>query len=89
MALGATPRSILAMILRQGGLLAGGGAALGLLGAMILGRLFADLLYETRPGDPLIILGVPALLVLVALLACALPALRASRVPPTEAFRSE
>jgi len=87
MALGATPTSVLGMVMKQGGTLAGLGALLGVMGARFLGRRFADLLYQTSPGDPLIVLGIPVLLMLVALLACALPALRAARIPPTEALR--
>jgi len=89
MALGASPGGILAMVLRQGSRLAAAGALLGLAGAAVLGHRFADLLYRTAPLDPVVFLSVLLILAAVALLACALPALRASRLAPTDALRSE
>jgi len=89
MALGASPGEILAMVLSQGSVLAISGCVLGLAGAWILGHRFADLLYQTRPVDPLVFQAVPLALVAVALAACAIPALRASWVAPTEALRGE
>jgi predicted permease len=89
MAVGATPGDILRMILGQGMLLAGIGVALGLAGSIVAGRLLADLLFGVSALDPLTILGVPALLSAVALLACYLPARRATRVEPSAALRTE
>ncbi len=89
MAVGASPSSILAMVLRRGLLLAATGTALGLAGAYALGQRFADILHRTSPTEPLIFLAVPIVLLLVALAACAVPALRAATVPPNEALRSE
>jgi len=89
MAVGASPSSILAMVLRRGLLLAAAGTALGLAGAYALGQGFADILHRTSPTEPLIFLAVPIVLLLVALAACAVPALRAATVPPNEALRSE
>jgi len=89
MALGATPRGLILMVLRQGLSLAVAGAALGLAGAYALGQRFQDLLHRTSPTDPLVFTAVPLLLLGVAALACVLPALRAASVPPTEALRSE
>jgi len=89
MALGASPGEILAMVLKQGSKLAITGCLLGLAGAMILSHHFADLLYHTRPTEPLVFVAVPLILTAVALLACALPALRAACVAPTDALRGE
>ena len=88
MAMGARPGGILLMVLRQGMALSGTGAALGLAGAFALGRRFADILHRTSPTEPAIFVGVPLALLAVAALACALPALRAARIPPSEALRN-
>ena len=89
LAVGARPREILVMILRQGVVLTLTGTALGLavsLGAM---RFVAGLLYGISPADPLTFIVVPACLMLVALVACLLPARAAARVDPVEVLRSE
>ena len=57
--------------------------------SLVLGRLIAGLLYQVRPADPLTFLGIGVLLASVALLACYLPARRATRVDPALALRSE
>jgi len=88
-ALGAGRKNILRMVLREGLALAGAGAALGLLGALLASRLMAGLLYGVRPTDPLTLSSVVVLLVGVALLACYIPARRALRVNPLTALRHE
>jgi putative ABC transport system permease protein len=88
-ALGAQDRSILQMVLRQGLSLAIAGAAVGLVGALIVSHLMAGLLYGVRPTDPLTFAGVALLLIGVALLACYIPARRAVRVDPLVALRHE
>ena len=88
-ALGAEERKILGMVLRQGLRLALSGAAVGTVGALIVSRLMAGVLYGVRPADPLTFAGVAALLLLVALFACYLPARRALRVDPGVALRHE
>ena len=70
------------MILRKGLELAIAGAAVGLVGALIVSRLMAGLLYGVRPTDPVTFAGVAVLLIGIALLACYLPARRAMRVDP-------
>ena len=89
LALGAQRADILKMVLRQGLSLAIAGAAVGLLGALIVARLMAGLLYGVRPTDPLTFGGVAILLISVALLACYIPARRAMRVDPMVALRYE
>jgi predicted permease len=88
-ALGAESGSILHMVLRQGLGLAVGGAAVGLVGALIVSHLMAGLLYGVRPTDPLAFAGVALLLISVALFACYIPARRAIRVDPLVALRYE
>jgi predicted permease len=88
-ALGAGRKSILQMVLRQGLGLAIAGAVVGLVGAAVVSRLMAGLLYGVRPTDPLTFAGVALLLIGVALLACYIPARRAMRVDPLVALRHE
>jgi predicted permease len=89
MALGADRKNILRMILRQGLGLAIAGAAVGLIGALIVSHLMASLLYGVAPTDPLTFAAVVLLLIGVALLACYIPARRALRVDPLIALRHE
>jgi putative ABC transport system permease protein len=89
LALGATSRNILSTVLKQGLRLAIAGAAVGLIGALIVTRLMAGLLYGVKPTDPLTFAGVAVLLIIVALLACYIPARRAIRIDPLAALRYE
>ena len=89
MAIGARPGEILQMILRQGMALALVGVVVGLFGALWLTRLLQQLLFEVAPTDPLTYLGVAVVLGLAALVACYVPARRASRVDPIIALRVE
>ena len=89
MALGAEPGNIRTMILREGMAMTLTGAGLGLLLAFGLGKLCASMLYEVSPVDPLTFTLAPAVLFLTAMLACYLPARRATRVSPLKALRSE
>jgi putative ABC transport system permease protein len=89
LALGAERGKILAMVLRQGLGLAMAGAALGLVGSVIVSHLMAGLLYGVMPTDPLTFVGVTLLLTGVALAACYIPARRAMRVDPMIALRYE
>jgi putative ABC transport system permease protein len=82
MALGATRRNILGTVVREGLSLAIAGAAVGLVGALVVTHLMAGLLYGVRPTDPLTFLGVAILLMGVALLASSIPARRATKVDP-------
>jgi len=89
MALGAQPRQVLALVLRQGMLLALIGATAGILVALPVARQAAGLLYGVSATDPLTYVGITLLLMAVALLACYLPARRATRIDPLVALRVE
>ena len=88
-ALGAQGRSVLALIVGQGMKVVLAGLAAGSIAAFGLTRFIASRLYGITPTDPLVVGIVSALLALVALLACYLPARRASRVDPMQALRHE
>ena len=89
MALGARAAEILRMILGQGVALTVLGIAGGLLLALIGGRFVRDLLFDTSPRDPLVFTAVVTALLLSAIVACLLPAWRASKVDPADALRAE
>jgi len=89
MAIGATPRDILRMVLRQGVVLVTVGLLAGLAASFAGTRLLGDLFYGVKPSDPATYAGVAALLLAVALLACWIPARRATRVSPLVALRFE
>jgi len=89
MALGARPGDAQWLVVARGLRLVGVGVALGIVASLVLTRVLRSLLYEVSPTDPLTLAGTSALLVGVAALAAWLPALRASRVDPMGALRSE
>jgi len=89
MALGASGRNVLRMVMGQGIAMTAIGLLLGLGGALAVTRFLSSLLFEIRPSDPATIVGVMAMLGGVALAACYLPARRAMRVDPMVALRYE
>ncbi len=89
MAIGATPGDILKMVLRQGVGIVAIGLIVGLAAAFAGTRLLADLFYGVKPSDPVTYVAVATLLLAVALLACWIPARRATCVSPTVAVRFE
>ena len=89
LALGAGYGQLSGMVVRQAMLLAGVGILIGLGAAFGLTRYLATLLFAVKPTDPAIFASVPILLAVVALLACYLPARRATRVDPVEALRHQ
>jgi predicted permease len=89
MALGALPREVLALILRGGARLALVGVAFGVAGGLFLTRLMTSLLYQVSASNPFIFAGTAIVLLASALLACYLPARRATRVDPIVALRHE
>jgi len=89
LALGAQRFDVLRMVLKDGVRMTMAGILIGLLGAMALTRLMGTMLYGVRPTDPLTFISVAALLGIIALLACYVPARRAMRVDPMEALRHQ
>ena len=89
MALGADPGGVLGIVMREGLLLAVLGIAAGLVLALAATPQIASLLYQVKPADPMSIAGAALFLIVVAVLASLIPALRATRVDPIRALRQE
>jgi macrolide transport system ATP-binding/permease protein len=89
MAIGAAARDVRGLVLSQGMRLVTIGLVIGVLGAMGATRLIAGMLFGVQPTDPLTFVAVVLLLALVAMLACYVPARRATRIDPMEALRHE
>jgi putative ABC transport system permease protein len=89
MAVGAQPKDVLKLILREGLVVAVIGTIFGVCGAFALTRFFSGLLFGVSAGDPAIYLSAASLLLIVAMAACFWPARRASTVQPLEALRYE
>jgi predicted permease len=89
MALGAKAGDILRMVIRQGMMPALAGVVIGLAGATLVTRLLTSLLFETEPLDPTTFAATAALVLTAALIACCLPARRATQVDPSTALRVE
>jgi ABC-type antimicrobial peptide transport system permease subunit len=95
MALGATRAQVLRLVMREGAVLVAVGSALGFVGAMLVSRALASMTAElarafgASTGDPLLLVGAPLLLGGLAILACYLPARRATTIDPLAALRQE
>jgi predicted permease len=89
LALGATQRAVLTLVLRQSLIVALAGLATGLIGALALSRLLGCLLFGVRASDPVTFASVSGLLALVAIAASYVPARRASRIDPCVSLRSD
>jgi putative ABC transport system permease protein len=89
MALGAQPRDVRRLIVGQGLRVVALGVGIGLIAALALARVMTSLLFGITATDPLTFVGVALLLVIVALLACFVPARRAAQVDPMIALRME
>src|SRR3984885_9067631 len=88
-ALGASPRNILTLVVRQGMVLAFAGVMLGLAAAFLLTRLIRSLLFGVEAFDPITFAGTSFLLAIVTLLACYIPAQRAARIDPLISLRCD
>ena len=89
MALGARRDSVLLMVVRQGLTLVVVGLVIGVAGALAAGRVLSSYLYQTAPRDPVIFIGVAAVFILAGIIACVIPARRATTVDPLIALRAE
>jgi len=89
MALGAASGNIFNLVLREGSLIVGLGAVCGLVGAFFLRQTLQAQLYETGAMDPRVVAGVAAVLIVVAMIACVLPARRAARTDPLIALSDQ
>jgi predicted permease len=89
LALGAQRRDVIGMVIGQGMTMAGVGTVIGVTAALLLTRLMSSLLFGISAVDPMTFLVIPVLLIVVAFVACYVPARRATRVDPLQALRSE
>lgn len=89
MSLGATPQSIVGLVLNRGLALTAVGLVLGIIGSLAAGRMVKTMLFGIKEQDPTTLVAVSLVLLIVAAMACLIPALRASRVDPVIALRNE
>lgn len=89
MALGATPRGVLKLVVGEGMVVVMIGVGIGLVGGLAIGRVVSSLVFGVTVHDPATFAGVATILAVVALAACVIPARRAARVNPMIALRHE
>jgi len=89
MALGATARNVIGLMLRQGYMQLGLGLVIGLVLAGFISRVLTIILFDVKPLDPAVFSAVALTLFVTGTLACLMPARRATRVDPSDAMRSE
>jgi len=89
MSLGATSGMVQRMVLSEGGVLLVVGLVLGVVGAIFTTQLIQGLLFGVAPDDPFTVIGVSAMMALVGVAACWIPARRAARIDPQAAMRSK
>jgi ABC-type antimicrobial peptide transport system permease subunit len=89
LALGATPRDLLLLVVRQGMSVAAAGMVLGLAGALALTRFMRALLFGVQASDPMTFVSIALTLTLVALVACYVPARRAASIDPIVSLRAD
>ena len=89
LALGATPGSVFALVMKQGGMLSAAGTAIGLLIAYLSGRIVASQVYAIRASDPLMLGAAIALVAGITVVATMIPAWRASRLAPSGVLHTD
>jgi putative ABC transport system permease protein len=89
LAIGAEPKAVVRLVLREGAILASLGVGLGVMGALGATRWLQTLLYEVSPTDPVVYVSLSSLLGAIAVMACYLPAKRAARSDPLAVLRAE
>jgi predicted permease len=89
LAIGADPKAVVRLVLREGAVLAALGVVLGIGGAILLTRWMASLLYDVSPTDPVVLVSLPLLLASIALFACWVPARRAAKSDPLAVLRAD
>ena len=88
-ALGATPGTVVRLVIGQGMRVVGAGVVVGVIGALLVTRLMTNVVYGVRVTDPITYVGVATLLSVVALVASYIPARRATRIDPLVAMRTD
>jgi predicted permease len=89
LAIGAEPRGLVRLVLKEGAVVAAVGVGIGVIGALVATRWLASLLYDVSPTDPIVFISLPVLLGAIAVASCFIPALRASRSDPLIALRAD
>ena len=89
MALGAQQQDVLRLVLAQAAKVTFEGAALGVIASLALARVLKSLIFDVSPSDPATYFAVGLLVIAVALIACYIPARRATQADPMDALRSE